>query len=122
MEQDTKANFNFADEPAMNVQPPNVPGQGVFSGMDPMDIKDSRLRTEYQAAIEKNRLKAEEFNRQYRLRNTKEPFIAHAEWLLLSALKVDPGVEGSVISSLSLVRDDAARERVLAKVRSRPEK
>ena len=119
MEQDIKPDFNFADVPAMNVRPPIAPDQGVFSGMDPMDIKDSRLRAEYQAAIEKNRLKADEFNLQFSLRQRKAPFIDEAEAFLLSALKTDPGVEGAVISNLSLVRDEAARERVLAKVRSR---
>jgi hypothetical protein len=122
MEQDIKPDFNFADLPAINVQPPVVPGQGVFSGMDPMDIKDSRLRAEYQAAIEKNRAKAEEFNRQFDLRERKAPFIDEAEAFILSALKTDPSVEGAVISNLSLVRDNEARERVLAKVRSHLEK
>ena len=84
-----------------------------------MGIKDSRLRAEYQAAIEKNRVKAEEYNRQFELRREKPLFIDDAEDFLLSALEVDPGVEGVVISNLTLVRDNEARERVLAKVRSR---
>lgn len=122
MEQDIKPDFNFADKPTINVVPPVVPGQGVFSGMDPMGIKDSRLRAEYQAAIEKNRVKAEEYNLQFSLRQRKPSFIDEAEAFMLSALKTDPGIEGAVISNLSLVRDNEARERVLAKVRSRPQR
>jgi hypothetical protein len=119
LEQDIKPDFNFADKFEINVSPPIVPGEGVISGMDPMGIKDSRLRAEYQAAIEKNRVKAEEYNRQFELRREKPLFIDDAEDFLLSALEVDPGVEGVVISNLTLVRDNEARERVLAKVRSR---
>jgi hypothetical protein len=42
--------------------------------MSPNSIEDPRLRAEYEAAISANQLKAEYYNRQYRLRQN-EPLI-----------------------------------------------
>jgi hypothetical protein len=116
MEQDTKTDFDFADEPMTNVPPPRGTGEIVFSGIDPSYIKDSRLRGEYEAAIEKNRVKAAEYSRQVGLRNIKEPFIRHVEGFVTSALRIDAITESEVLSNLSLVRDDNARQRVTSKV------
>ena len=87
--------------------------------MDPAYIKDPRLRTEYQAAIETNRKRLEEFSRQRALRSIKQPFNKQVESILLAALRTDPGLEEKVLAELTLIQDNEARERVLARIRSR---
>jgi hypothetical protein len=121
MEGETKIDFDFADRPTENVSPPHEGserGEVRFAGMDPIYIKDAAVRAEYQAAIGKNRAKAAERLRQIALRNMKEPFLRHAEGFILSAIRSGTVTEADVSSKLSLVRDDKARERVLAKIRA----
>jgi hypothetical protein len=120
MEEGINPAFNFADRPTENVVPPlTVSG---FSGMAPTDIADPKARSDYIAAVEKNRTKGAEYNVQVELRNIKEPFFRHVETFLISALASGAVSEGEVLSNMSLVRDDKDRNRVLSKIRSRFDK
>lgn len=118
MEQDTNKDFDFSDRPLLNVAPPRGDGGLIFSGMDPNAIKDSRLRNEYIAAINKNRAKSVEFNRQFELRKISGPFVQHAEDFLLSALRAGTITDAEALGGLTQVRDDNARERIVAHIRS----
>jgi hypothetical protein len=122
MERDTNAAFNFDDTPASSVSPPRGAGQVVFTGIDPVLIKDSRVREEYKAAIERNRAKAEEYSRRIGLRNIQSPFIRHAETFLAAALRSGVVTEAEVISRLNLVQNDKDRQRVEATLRARHER
>jgi hypothetical protein len=118
MEQELDPAFqlDFAHMPVENVSPPS--GSGGISGIPPELISDSRLRNEYLAAIEENRKKTAIANLQVGLRNLREPFLRHAEQFLLAAIKAQSISTSEVVSSLNLIQDEKARQRVLLKVES----
>lgn len=58
--------------------------------MSPEEIKDPRLRAKYEAAIAENERKADEFRRQYRLRQLDSSFPRTAEKYLIQAYSKPP--------------------------------
>lgn len=71
LDNETQKDFNFADLPQVNIAPPvtNLP-----SGIAPEAIEDPVMRKVYEAAIERNRLKAETFARQWDLRDLRNRY------------------------------------------------
>ena len=69
------AKFDPNDMPLLNVAPPD--GSGLDSGMDPDQIKDPILKKEYLDAIEKNHVKAENYNFQSGLISKREEVIQY---------------------------------------------
>jgi hypothetical protein len=121
VEQETRAGFDFSDVPTENVSVPHSgmrSGEVRVSGMDPIYITDARARAEYEAAIERNRSKAAEYNRQLTLRRMRAPFIRHIEGSISTAIRSGAVTEAELTSELSLVQDEGVRNEVLAKIRS----
>jgi hypothetical protein len=81
-------NWDPNDLPVSNLVPPLV--TGLPSGVAPEAIKDAKLRAEYEAAIEKNRQKAERYSQQYRLRMWLKRFPARAEEYIITAYSKPP--------------------------------
>jgi len=76
------------DVPFINV--PLPPGVEGISGMSPDAIEDPQRRAEYEAAIERNKRKAERYNEQYRLRNWLKRFPKRAEEYIILAYSEPP--------------------------------
>ena len=76
------------DVPLINV--PLPVGVGGEAGGEAKHIKDPKLRAEYEAAIEKNRQKAERYNKQYRLRKWLKRFPKRAERYIIQAYSRPP--------------------------------
>ena len=81
-------NWDPNDLPVINLVPPLA--TGLPSGVAPEAIKDPKLRTEYEAAIEKNRQKAERYSQQYRLRMWLKRFPKRAEEYIIQAYSKPP--------------------------------
>ena len=71
LDNEMQKDFNFADLPQVNIAPPaaNLP-----SGVAPEAIQDPVMRKEYEAAIERNRQKADAFARQWELRELRSRY------------------------------------------------
>ena len=81
-------NWNPNDEPFLNIPlPEGISGE---AGMAPEHIKDPNRRAEYEAAIEKNRQKAERYGEQYKLRNWLKRFPKRAEEYIIQAYSKPP--------------------------------
>lgn len=76
------------DLPLINV--PLSLGAGGEAGGNPKHIKDPKLRAEYEAAIEKNRQKAERYSKQHRLRKLEKRFKRTAERYIVRAYSKPP--------------------------------
>lgn len=68
--------FDMNDLPRMNLA---VPGGKGFAGVAPHSIKDDKVRKEYEVAIAANKVKAEKYLFQYKLRRTKEDLLTTLE-------------------------------------------
>jgi len=81
-------NWDPNDMPFINVPLP----QGVegISGMAPNNIKNLKLRAEYEAAIEKNKQKAKRYSEQYGLRKWLKRFPPKAERYIVRAYSKPP--------------------------------
>jgi hypothetical protein len=109
-------NFDFQDVPTINVAPP--PGAGVPAGGSPSDIKDPRLRAEYEGAIALNRAKIKRFNEQHFVRMTADKFYEHAQRYLVNAYSRTPSNPMELGKLLSVyVGDEAVRNRILEETR-----
>jgi hypothetical protein len=71
-----------------NIAPPA--STGLPAGVDPAAIKDPKLRKEYEAAIERNRQKAEAYNEQYAARKWLKRFPKRAEREIVQAYSHPP--------------------------------
>jgi len=81
-------NWDPNDEPFINIPlPEGISGE---AGMAPQHIKDPKRRTEYEAAIEKNRQKAERYGEQYTLRKWLKRFPKRAEEYIIQAYSKPP--------------------------------
>lgn len=123
MERETNPDYDFSFPPLGSIMPPNEvlgsPGVvGIYPGMDPALVSDSRLRARYLAAIEENRIKLAEFNLQVDLRQRKESFLLNAETFLRVAIRSKSISPAEVIAKLNLVQEEASRKRILAKIDS----
>jgi hypothetical protein len=81
-------NWDPNDLPLLNVTPP--PTTGMRAGIAPEAIKDPKSRAEYEAAIEKNRQKAERYRKQSRLRTWLKRFPKRAEEYIIRAYSKPP--------------------------------
>jgi hypothetical protein len=81
-------NWDPNDLPSLNISPPVA--TGLPSGVGPEAIKDPNLRAEYEAAIEKNRLKAERYSQESRLRTWLKRFPSRAEKYIVDAYSKPP--------------------------------
>jgi hypothetical protein len=110
--------FDPQDVPMINVAPP--PGAGVPAGGSPTDIKDPKLRAEYERAIARNRAKIERFNEQHYVRTTADRFYEEAQRYLVNAYSRTPSDPLELERLLAeYIGDEAARNRVLEEVRER---
>jgi len=66
--------FDPKDVPSMNVAPP--PGASISAGADPSEIKDPKMRREYEEAIAKNAAKAQYYRMQHELRKFDKVWFA----------------------------------------------
>lgn len=80
--------WNPSDEPRSNIAPPAA--TGLPSGVAPEAIEDPTLRAEYEAAIEKNNQKAEQYSKQYQLRKVEARLLKKAEDYLINAYSTPP--------------------------------
>lgn len=71
-----------------NVAPPAA--TGLPAGVEPDAIKDAHLRAEYEAAIQRNRQKAEEYREQYELHKWLKRFPKRAESDIVQAYSHPP--------------------------------
>jgi hypothetical protein len=76
------------DKPLLNVSPPY--GTTISAGASPEHIKDPKLRADYEAAIEKNKQKAERYLEQSRLRKWLKRFPKNAEEYMVDAYSKPP--------------------------------
>ncbi len=108
------------DVPLLNVVPPAA--SGLPSGIAPEDVKDPKLRAEYEAAIEKNRQKAQEYNEQYRLRSWLKEFPPRAEQYIIQAYSKSPyNIEELTGLLNQYMRDEQTRSRIFDGVRRNTE-
>jgi hypothetical protein len=111
-------NWDPNDLPLSNVVPPAM--LGLPSGATPEAIKDSKLRAEYEAAIEKNRQKAEKYNEQYKLRGWLKRFPPRAERYIVQAYSKPPyNIEELTGLLNQYIRDEQTRTRILDAVKKR---
>jgi hypothetical protein len=76
------------DLPLLNVPLPS--GAEGMTGMSPKDINDPALRAKYEAAIEKNKQKAEKYSEQSKLRDWLKRFPKRAEEYIIQAYSKPP--------------------------------
>jgi len=79
-------NWDPRDVPAINL----ASNCGLPSGVSPEAIRDPDARAKYEAAIEANRKKAEEYNKQDKLRSLGKRFLPLAERTLVQAYRTPP--------------------------------
>jgi len=72
LDEGRKEDFDFSDLPALNVAPPA--GAGLPAGVDAGEVEDPAMRTQYEEALAANHQKAEEFMRQWTLRELREHY------------------------------------------------
>ena len=100
------------DLPYINVPLPR--GTEGSSGMAPEDIKDPNLRAEYEAAIEKNRQKAEKYSEQYQLRKWLKRFPKRAEEYIIEAYSKPPFDEAELKQYMDkYITDTETKARIL---------
>jgi hypothetical protein len=118
LEQEIDPNFDFSDLPMENVIPPA--GVDLRAGIAPEHIKDLKLRAEYEAAIAKNRQKAEAYNKQYKLRQLDKLFSPKAEQYIINAYSRSPFSLEELESYLELyIEDVETRSRILDAVKKK---
>lgn len=124
LQQGIDKNWDPEDLPYRNLAPPRA--TGLPSGVAPEAIKDPKLRAEYEAALETNRQKNEEYKRQSRLRKLKKRFTSKIEKFIVTAYSTPPYnmqelgkflrdyVDDKGLSAriLGAVEDKAAKEEV----------
>ena len=109
-------NWDANDVPFLNV--PLPPGVGGLAGGSPEHIKDPAQRAEYEAAIKKNRQKAENYNEQYRLRKWLKRLPRHAETYIVRAYSKPPFNFEELKQYLRrYVADEETKARILDAVR-----
>lgn len=109
------------DLPVSNVVPPLA--TGLPSGVAPEAIKDPKLRAEYEAAIEKNRQKAERYNEQYSLRKWQKRFPKVAERYIVRAYSKPPfNLEEMKQYLEKYIADTKTKDRILDAVTKNMEK
>jgi len=88
LENELDKKFDFNDLPERNVAPPL--GTNLPSGIAPEDVEDPKLRAEYEATLAKNKQKAQNYNRQLKLREMDKLFSPKAEQYIISAYSKPP--------------------------------
>ena len=105
-------NWDPNDVPLVNISPPRA--AGTRAGVAPETIKDPKLRAEYEAAIEKNRQKAERYSQQNRLHKWQRRFPQRAEEYIVQAYSKPPfNLEELKQYLQTYVVDKKTRERIL---------
>jgi len=113
--------WNPDDWPVLNVLPPS--GVEGPPGMDPEDIKDPKLRAEYEAAIEANNQKIARYSLQYQARNIQAYWVPATERFLVEVyMAVPDGSNPDGFKELeallnTYVADEAKRARILDAVK-----
>lgn len=97
---------------------PEVPGvRSARSAAAPESIKDPVLRATYEAALERNRQRNEEHNRQYELRGFQKLFWPKVEQYIIRLYSKPPyNTEELEIYLRDYVKDPAMRARILDQV------
>lgn len=108
--------WNPKDMPLRNVPAPV--GAGLDAGGSPGNIRDPKLRAEYEAAIESNKQKAEIYTKQASLRRQLKEFAAHAEGYIVGAYSRPP-LDSKEIDQLlqTHLKDENVRSRIMELVR-----
>ena len=108
-------NWDPDDQPLRNVSPPAA--TGLPSGVAPTAIKDAALRAEYEAAIARNREKAEHHLQQSTRRKLRKQFVRHAERCIIELFRQGPNEPKLLQLYLSqYVDDEVVRARIQAAV------
>ena len=104
--------WDAKDLPEMNVAPPI--GSALEAGGSPEAIKDPKLRAEYEAAIARNKKKAERHSKQYKYRQTLESLRPNMEKDLIKAYSKAPLDMGELQGLLATyVADPDTRKRIV---------
>lgn len=111
LEQAIDPDWDPEDLPFENIAPPI--GTGLPSGVCPRAIKDPELRAEYEAAIEANRKKNEEYKRQRMLRKVKRRFSPRLEKTIVTAYSRPPHDMKELAQFVRIyIEDQPMRERI----------
>ena len=111
LQSETDRGFDLRDLPTLNLPPPEGVDKGM-SGMDPKDVKDPKLRAEYEKAIAKNKEKAEKYRRQHEL-TLLGFFPGKAEEYIVSVYSKPPHNMKELKDLLEeYVADEAVRARI----------
>ena len=109
-------NWDPNDKPLRNVSPPY--GTTISAGASPEHIKDPKLRADYEAAIEKNRRKAERYLEQSRLRDWLKRYPKRAEEYIILAYSDQPFNLQELKQYLDkYIADEKTRNRILDTVK-----
>jgi hypothetical protein len=116
IEQEIDKDFDFKDVPQENIALP--PGASGLAGMSPEYIEAPELRAEYEAAIERNRQKGENYRKQRKLCDLDEMFSSSAEQYIISAYSKPPFDLDELNHYLdSYLADRDRKERILEAVK-----
>ncbi len=108
-------NFDFSKRPLLNIAPP--PETGLPAGVAVSAIKDRRLRAQYEIALAANEKKAEEYNRQMRLKTIDRSLPKNAEAYLVRVYSRTPYNSQELSRYLIMYGfDSQIRERILNQV------
>ncbi len=108
-------NFDFKKVPSFKVTPPS--GTHLPTGIAPSEIEDVALRTQYQAALDKNAQVAERYREQRRLQTLNEIFPKQAEEYIVSSYSLLPYNMPELKKLLDeYVVDEKAQNRILDSV------
>jgi len=118
LEKQTDPSFDINDRkslPAMRVSPPYE--TGLRAGTPPSEIKDPRLRAQYEAAIADNKRKSQRVNEQFPLLLYGPSFRSGAERWLIQAYSQPPSRPAELQRYLKIyLQDDKTRQRILKEV------
>jgi hypothetical protein len=112
--------YDFNDVPMLNVGLPPGARVNFVSGMDPNDIEDPQVRSQYSAAVEKNNRHIEEFSTQRELHDLDKQFGRQIVQFLIVAYSSPPYDLKELQASLkgsALTGDE--RKQVLDAVKAR---
>ena len=110
--------FDFSNLPQMKVAPPS--GTNLPAGVAPEQIKDLKLRAQYEADIEKNNLRIQQYNMQHRLKSLERLFLPKAEKYIVQAYAKPPENLLELEKLLNTyIKDEMAKSKIVEEVRER---
>ena len=114
----TDPKFDFSDFPLLNVAPPRA--TGLPSGIPPQAIRDLKLRSEYEQAVEQNNVRARKYDEQFWIKQNGQALLKSAERYLKKAYSRTPDDIPELMRLLeTYITDDQLRKRIVEAARKR---